>query len=65
MKNIEMTGEEFAKVYEALRLANSGYSDEEIPAVVAAEGTAWEIVQEVRHRAGLRAWDPACGAGPT
>lgn len=50
---IEMTREEFAAVYEALRLANTPYSDDEIPFVVAAEGKAWEVVQEVRHRAGL------------
>lgn len=48
-----MTREEFETVFEALRLANSGYSDEEIPAVVAAEGKAWEVVQAVRHRADL------------
>jgi hypothetical protein len=61
---IEMTREEFATVYAALRLANTPYSDDEIPLVVAAEGKAWEVVQEVRHRAGLPEWDPACGAGP-
>ena len=63
--DITMSGEEFDAVYEALRLANIPYSDDEIPYVVAAEGKAWEVVQEVRHRAGLPEWDPASGAGPT
>lgn len=53
MDKIEMTREEFADVYEALRLANTSYSDEEIPDVVAAEGKAWTVIQKVRHRAGL------------
>lgn len=62
---IPMTRAEFRVVHEALRLANTPYTDEEIPAVVAAEGKAWTVVEEVRHRAGLPAWDPACGDGPT
>lgn len=60
-----MSGEEFDAVYEALRLANRPYNDDEIPFVVAAEGKAWEVVQAVRHRAGLPASDLACGDDPT
>ncbi len=60
-----MTREEFEVVYGALALANSPYTDDEIPYVVAAEGKAWQVVQEVRHRAGLPEWDPASGDGPT
>lgn len=60
--DITMSGEEFDAVYEALRLASS-YTEEEIPLVVAAEGKAWEVVQEVRHRAGLPEWDPLSGDG--
>lgn len=65
MDDIRLTRDEFDKVYEALRLANSGYSEEEVPELVAKEGIAWEVLQEVRHRAGLPEWDPLCGDGRT
>lgn len=61
--DITMSREEFAAVYDALRLANTPYTDEEIPLVIAAEGKAWEVVQGVRHRAGLPEWDPLSGDG--
>lgn len=65
MDDIRMTRAEFEEVYAALRLANTPYTDEQVPELVAREGKAWTVLQSVRHRAGLPEWDPLFGDGPT
>ena len=47
---ITLTDEEFEVVYEALRLANSPYTNEDVPHLVATEAKAWTAVQAARHR---------------
>lgn len=54
-----MTEDEFQTVYEALRLANTPYDNDEVPHLVAMEAKAWTAVQEVRRRADLAEPDPA------
>jgi hypothetical protein len=46
---VEMTEEQFEAIYEALELANNGYTNEDVPRLVALEGKAWTIVQEVKQ----------------
>jgi hypothetical protein len=50
---VELTEEEFGVIFDALELANSGYSVEEVPTVVALEGKAWTLVLDIKRRAGL------------
>lgn len=47
---ISLTEDEFALVYDALRRANTEYTIEEVPSLVAAEGKAWTAVQAVAAR---------------
>lgn len=47
---ITLTDEEFDLVYEALRLANSPYTHDDVPHLVATEAKAWTVVQAARHR---------------
>lgn len=51
--SVEMSPEEFFVIYEALRLANNPYTNDEVAHLVAMEAKAWTVVQEVTHRAGL------------
>jgi len=48
---IELTEDEFATVYEALRLVTHTYTEEEVPHVVAMERMAWNAVEAAKHRA--------------
>jgi len=50
---VELTEEEFGVIFDALELANSGYSMEQVPTVVALEGAAWTLVLDIKRRAGL------------
>jgi hypothetical protein len=52
---VQLTDEEFAVVYEALRIANSPYSKEEVPHLVAMEAKAWKIIESLKHKADLLA----------
>ena len=47
---VEITNEEFVVVFEALRLANTQYSMEEVAHGVAMEAKAWDAVQAVKGR---------------
>jgi hypothetical protein len=48
--DITMSQDEFAVVYEALRLANQPYTDDEVAHLVAMERKAWRILEEVARR---------------
>jgi hypothetical protein len=50
---ITMTDREFEVVWAALEMANTPYTDDDIPELVAREAKAWTVLQKVRHRAGL------------
>ena len=67
MDKIEMTQAEFSVVYEALAMANTPYSDDDetLATLVAKERNAWNVVQAVRHRAGLPDAPPPSEADPT
>jgi hypothetical protein len=45
-----LTNEEFEAVYQALKFANSGWTDKDVPTLVALEATAWQTVCAVRER---------------
>lgn len=48
-----MTDEEFRTVYRALCMANNGYTVDDIPTLVALEGKAWTVLQQIKARAAL------------
>lgn len=62
---IEMTDEEFDVVYDALETANSPYGEDEIADVITKERQAWDVVRQVRDRAGPSGPDHASGASPS
>jgi len=47
---VEMTQEEFNAVFAALEMANTGYTYEQVPTLVALEGKAFTILQSVKAR---------------
>lgn len=55
---IELTDEEFASIEEAIEFANSGWTDDDVPKLVALEAKALESVREARRRTDLRAQRP-------
>lgn len=48
-----LNDDEFSVVYEALRLANNPYTNDEVAHVVAMEAKAWTAIQAATRRAGL------------
>ena len=48
--SVELSAEEFAVIFEALRLANNPYTNEDVPHLVAMEAKAWTAVQAAKHR---------------
>ena len=48
--NVELTQEEFDLVFEALRMVNSPYTNEDVPHLVALEAKAWKAVQTAKSR---------------
>lgn len=48
---IELTDAEFETIYEALRLVNHPYGEEDVPRVVAMEANAWDAIVAAKHRA--------------
>jgi hypothetical protein len=50
---IELTAEEYATIYEALRLVNAPYGNDEVAHIVAMEAKAWTAIKTATHRAGL------------
>jgi hypothetical protein len=45
-----LTDEEFDTMYRALQFANSAWTDDDVPTLVALEATAWQTVCIVRER---------------
>jgi hypothetical protein len=60
-----LTVEEFEVVYAALQMANTSYTEDDVPELVAREATAWATVEAVRHRADLPDVPRSSGAFPT
>lgn len=48
--SVLLTNEEFDLIFEALRVANSPYTNDDVPHLVALEAKAWKAVQAARHR---------------
>ncbi|MCW2599599.1 MAG: hypothetical protein JWM02_1428 [Frankiales bacterium] len=46
---VELADNAFEAIYEALRLANSPYTQDEVAHVVAMEAKAWDVAQRVRR----------------
>lgn len=47
---VMLTDEEFDLVFEALRVANNPYTNDDVPHLVALEAKAWKAVQAAKHR---------------
>ena len=61
---MKISDEDFYVVYEALRLANTPYTHEEVAHVVAMEAKAWAVVQRVRDTAAQASRRPVSKSGP-
>ena len=48
--SVLLTNEEFDLIFEALRVANSPYTNDDVPHLVALEAKAWKVVQAAKHR---------------
>ena len=48
---VELTEDEFRKIYNALGYANNPYGEDELPILIAAEAEGWEAILQARHRA--------------
>lgn len=48
--SVLLTDDEFDLVFEALQVANSPYTNDDVPHLVALEAKAWKAVQAARHR---------------
>jgi len=43
-----LTDDEFSTVFEALRFANSGWTDDDVTQLVLLEAKAWEVLQSIQ-----------------
>lgn len=59
---IELTEDEFEAITAALQMANSPYTEEDVPELVALEAKAWATVRQVQSRAVQSVPDPASAA---